>query len=106
MPDEMQSLSASLDELGQVLKLWTTMNIPSEVKIKLKHRAQYGWVIDLVVKPGNDYQPHLLDERAEWCYQQLKDWPMCQRTAWDMWSFQSKHDAEKFITLYTVQWAQ
>jgi hypothetical protein len=98
--------SNDLDELAKALKNWTTMSIPSRVIPNLKHRRNYGWVVDLVLEHGNDHYDGLLDSRVEWVCNQLKDWPDCRRTAWDMWSFKSKRDAEKFITLYTLTWAQ
>jgi len=45
-----------------------------------------------------------LDKRVDWTLNQLKDWPDCIRTSWDMWSFKKKDDAEKFITLYYLKW--
>jgi hypothetical protein len=100
------SISKGLDVVEKALRNWTTMHIPSRVIPNLKHRQHYGWVIDLVLEHGNDNYVGLLDSRVEWVYNQLKDWPDCKRTAWDMWRFKSKRDAEKFITLYTLTWAQ
>ena len=45
-----------------------------------------------------------LDKRVEWACEQLESWPDCNRTAWDMWVFKNKSDAEKFITMYYLSW--
>ena len=38
--------------------------------------------------------------------EKLKDWPNCNRMAWDMWDFKSRREAEKFITLFHLSWDQ
>ena len=47
-----------------------------------------------------------LDQAVEWTTERLESWDNCQRMAWDMWDFKSKHDAEKFITMFHLSWAQ
>lgn len=82
---------------------------------------------DFVIKPtlhcrGNTYRLQLVEEWDQDEYvkhpgltldhcvklveEKLKDWPNCNRMAWDMWDFKSKKDAEKFITLFHLSWAQ
>ena len=46
-----------------------------------------------------------LDERVNWCCEQLSTWPNVRRMAHDMWYFKRKRDAEKFQTLYNLVWA-
>lgn len=45
----------------------------------------------------------ILDKTVEWAEQELKKWD-CNRTAYDTWMFRKKQDAEKFITLFLIQW--
>lgn len=45
-----------------------------------------------------------LDTRVEWAKEQLVSWNDVTRTAWDMWVFKKKSDAEKFVTLYHLSW--
>ena len=47
-----------------------------------------------------------LDNIVEWTEQELVKWKDCNRTAWDMWQFKYKRDAEKFITLFHLIWQQ
>jgi hypothetical protein len=46
------------------------------------------------------------DKRIEWASVELEKWQHCRRTAWHIWEFKHKRDAEKFITLYNLTWAQ
>lgn len=48
----------------------------------------------------------MLDDIIEWTEKELTKWKDCRRTAWDMWQFKSKRDAEKFITLFHLIWQQ
>jgi len=48
----------------------------------------------------------MLDTIVEWTEKELTKWKDCRRTAWDMWQFKSKREAEKFITLFHITWAQ
>ena len=48
----------------------------------------------------------MLDDIVEWTEKELTKWEDCHRTAWDMWQFKSKRDAEKFITLFHITWVQ
>lgn len=38
-----------------------------------------------------------------WTEEELKKWE-CKRTSYDTWVFKSKRNAEKFITLFLLQW--
>lgn len=53
---------------------------------------------------GNYYHSSGLDDRVEWAVVELKKWDTT-RTAWDTWQFNSRKDAEKFITFYNLTWA-
>ena len=48
----------------------------------------------------------MLDDIVEWTEKELTKWKDCRRTAWDMWQFKSKRDAEKFITVFYITWAK
>lgn len=53
----------------------------------------------------NDSDPVgvLFDKTITWTENELKKWD-CKRTSYDTWIFKSKRDAEKFITLFLLQW--
>ena len=63
----LMSSSNDLDVLAKALKNWTTMSIPSRVIPNLKHRRNYGWVMDLVLEHGNDNYNGLLDRELNGC---------------------------------------
>jgi hypothetical protein len=46
-----------------------------------------------------------LDKRCEWTDQQLQNWKFTTRLSHQEWKFLSKHQAEKFITLFNLKWA-
>lgn len=39
---------------------------------------------------------------VDWTDRALQSWDYVRRESWDTWSFNSKRDAEKFVTLYNV----
>jgi len=53
---------------------------------------------------GNYVNSSQHDNIINWADEELKKWK-CRRTAWHMWEFQSKREAEKFITFYNLRWA-
>lgn len=47
-----------------------------------------------------------LDERINWTENELMKWKNVKRMSWDSWQFDCKRSAEKFITLYYIQWVK
>lgn len=47
-----------------------------------------------------------LDIRCTWCETQLKKYSEVSRWSWQHWHFKNQYEAEKFITLYQLRWAQ
>jgi hypothetical protein len=83
----------------------------SVIKPKLKRRANgpnYWYRLQFVDTTDTDHTwvNTKLDKRIDWVGEKLKDWPDCHRTAWDMWDFKHRKDAEKFITVFHLSWAQ
>jgi hypothetical protein len=80
-------------------------------KLKLVHRT---WVLEISEDwgifhdAGNSYvyDTPSLDQRVIWSAKQLETWDNVSRQAWNMWHFKRKKDAEKFITLYNLKWAE
>jgi hypothetical protein len=80
------------------------------------HRRAYGrnyWYrlqlvqdFGTVDDAGNTVPSRKLDECVKWVEEKLKDWPNCNRMAWDMWDFKHRKDAEKFITIFHLSWEQ
>ena len=96
--------------LDQVMAVWGKSRMP-KIKPELS-RERYSktyskWRLQLVEVWPDDmhFGASDLDERVEWTYQTLKTWESARRTAWDMWVFDSKKEADKFITLYHLTWA-
>ena len=92
--------------LDQVMKDWAKSNEPTIKPTLYVHNKV--WIVELTeVWPDDEprYTNSPLDEHVEWAAKTLKDWPTATRTAWDMWRFKSRSEAEKFITLYTLVWA-
>lgn len=72
-------------------------------------RIRTGWRVTLKEQFDKSEDHYVmeydnLDVRVEWACEQLQTWADAQRTAWDMWVFKNKSDAEKFITLYYLSW--
>lgn len=76
--------------------------IRAELSQKDKH-----WCITLVEDWGQDIDilennSYNLDKTVQWVDETLINWPNCKRMAWDQWYFDSKHNAELFITLFYI----
>ncbi len=63
----------------------------------------WPWLGYLDVKgPLTQFRSSRLDNSVEWCEKTLRTWKNCRRESCDTWSFNSKKDAEKFITYYNL----
>ena len=107
----------ALDELQAVMFKWKDRL--SVIKPKLDCRGTgtgiRWWRVQLVEDFGSDIANEFvtdhfhnidLDNCVKWVDEKLKDWPNCKRMSWDMWDFKHRKDAEKFITLFHLSWAQ
>ena len=45
-----------------------------------------------------------LDDTYNWAANELLKWKGVSRTAWNIWEFASKRDAERFIIIYNLTW--
>lgn len=105
----------AFDELDKVIKEWAKMTI-STIKPTLHRRGNgpnYWYRLQLVEDWGTVNDAGItampsgsLDKCVKWVEEKLKDWPNCNRMAWDMWDFKSRREAEKFITLFHLSWEQ
>ena len=103
----------AIDELEAIVAGWATRD--SVIKPTLHRRASgpnYWYRLQLVEEfgtvddAGNSYPTKKLDECVDWVEEKLKDWPNCNRMAWDMWDFKHRKDAEKFLTVFHLSWQQ
>jgi hypothetical protein len=95
--------------LEQVMHSWAKMIDPKIVPTLYKHKKVWTIRLDEIWPEGQEQirsTDSLLDKRVAWTYQELKKWADAKRTAWDMWVFDDKRSAEKFITLYYLVWAK
>lgn len=76
------------------------------IKPKLFKFSKNTWAVcleetwpDIVQWKGDSTK---LDTVVEWCEKTLETWKNCKRQSWDTWSFDSKKNAEKFITYYNI----
>ena len=94
----------ALDDLQAVIFEWK--NEDSMIQPTLQE-ADNCYRLQLVeLTEDNSYHTNKLDKCIDWVSTQLLDWPDCRRIAWDMWNFKHRRDAEKFITLFHLSWAQ
>ena len=47
-----------------------------------------------------------LDKRCDWATEQLVNWKFVKRISYQDWIFFNKTQAEKFLTLYNLKWAE
>lgn len=75
----------------------------TQIKNKWTITLQEEWVVDSDFKPITTDN---LSEAVNWTIEQLRDWPLVRRTAYDIWEFKRKRDAEKFQVLFNLKWAR
>jgi hypothetical protein len=101
---------SALDDLQAVMFKWKDRL--SVIKPTLKRRANgpnYWYRLQLVEETNDDYVKHpglTLDHCVKLVEEKLRNWPNCNRMAWDIWDFKHRKDAEKFITLFHLSWEQ
>jgi hypothetical protein len=96
--------------LDQVMKVWAMDQETPTIKPVLLRKMntwtivlEEVWPDEVINKSSSSFT---LDDRVAWVEEELKKWTTVKRTAWDMWAFNNKKDAEKFITLYHLVWAE
>ena len=47
-----------------------------------------------------------LDKRCEWAAEQLKNWKFVTRLSHQEWKFFNKVQAEKFVMMFNLKWAE
>jgi len=111
MPKEKNNNLSSyeLEHLAGVMRVWGDMFALEQITIEPRlYSRNRKWVVILEEhwpypeKPVTDTS--LLDDRINWAIEKLKNWPGCNRMAYDQFWFDKKIEAEKFITLYTLTW--
>lgn len=61
---------------------------------------------DIILTYGTTIDPDVLNEAIDWTTDQLASWPNVRRMSWQDWDFKFRSDAEKFITMYYLKWAE
>ena len=76
------------------------------IRVELSKKDNH-WCITLIEDWGQEFDnltnsSYNLDNTVKWVDDTLDKWPNCKRMAWDQWYFDSKHNAELFITLFYI----
>lgn len=104
--DVLRQLQPDYDVLQDVLD--------NGLKIRARmHRVNFAWRVrieeDWDHSDGELYytaDDGKLDSRCEWAAEQLNSWKTATRLSHQEWKFLRRKDAEKFITLYSLKWAE
>lgn len=102
---------SALDDLQAVMFKWSERLSVIKPKLDCKgvgHGVRW-WRVQLVEEADDDvsaWTTTKLDKSIAWAEEHLKDWSDCKRMSFDMWDFKHRRDAEKFITLFHLSWAQ
>jgi hypothetical protein len=103
---------SALDDLQAVMFKWKEISSVITPTLRRLPNITYKWRLQFIEDfgitddAGNHYPSRALDKCVDWVEEKLKDWPDCNRKAWDMWDFKYRKDAEKFITVFHLSWAQ
>lgn len=100
-----------IQTLEDVMNVWAESSAPA-VRPHLYRGRNRKWHVCLLEDNadnnyvGNQYNSSSYDKKINWMFQILENCKTAHRTAWNMWYFDSKRDAEKFITMYYLVWAE
>lgn len=93
--------------LEKIMHQWANSSKPTIIPKLFKLRRKWSvaleenWPDDIEI---NNFSSSL-DSKVSWAESILSTWKTAHRTSWDTWQFDSKLDAEKFITIYHLTWA-
>jgi hypothetical protein len=96
----------SINQLEQVLRSWK-MSEPT-IRPEISHASGPNWILTLHEDWPDDFNhgsSSLLDDCVDWTHDKLNTWAGCNRLAWNMWRFNNKKEAEKFLTVFYLSWA-
>jgi hypothetical protein len=93
--------------IDDVMKLWAMDSQPTIKPMLQRRQKNWAVVLEEVWPPeiiNKSSSSHALDTRVAWVVEELTKWQGVRRLAWDMWYFDDKRTAEKFLTLYYMIW--
>ena len=78
------------------------------------HRVNLGWRVRIeedwsIGDVGDQYYTadySNLDKRCEWAEGQLKNWKSATRLSHQEWKFSDRKQAEKFLIMFNLVWAE
>ncbi len=71
---------------------------------KWRVRIEEDWGI--ADQPDTNSSETKLDKRCNWAAEQLINWKFVGRISYQEWMFLNRAQAEKFLTLYNLKWAE
>jgi hypothetical protein len=95
----------SINQLEQVLKSWK-MTEPT-IRPELTQESRTKCILTLQEEWPDDFNhgsSSKLDDCVDWTCDKLNTWTGCKRLAWNIWRFNNKKEAEKFLTVFYLSW--
>lgn len=105
MIDAWQHILKSLEP--EIEKLKYVMENGPMIKTKLSQNKNAAWQITIYQENLNlDIQDlySKFSDRIEWTAEEIEKWN-AWRNDYNTWIFDSKDEAEKFLTFYTLKWS-
>lgn len=101
----------ALDDLQAVMFEWKKQT--SVIKTTLIRRANgpnYWYRLQFIdqsdPESSRGWYNQKFEDCIQWAEEKLKDWPDCDRKAFDVWDFKQRQSAEKFLTVFHLSWNQ
>lgn len=103
-----KNLKQAFDNLEKVVQSWMQKEDP-EIRARLWSGKNKTYVMLEECWPEEQVSSstsHKLDRTVAWAEEILATWPSSKRTSWDTWQFGSKKEAEKFLIMFNLLWAE
>lgn len=104
--DVLRDLQPDYDKLSDLIKYGPKIRA-------VARRINFGWRVRIEEEWGTSDGEHYytadysnLDSRCEWATEQLKDWKFVTRLSHQEWKFFNRKQAEKFVVMYNLRWAE
>ena len=98
-------VNRTINQLEQILRNWVVKD--PTIRPEITDASGPNWILTLHEEWPEDFNhgsSSKLDDCVNWSSTKLDTWTGCNRLAWNIWRFNNKKEAEKFLTIFYLTW--